>query len=97
MLVILCFNCKSGGILLRAPINGFSRPLKSLLKMLKFYCCPMQNKIENSDDQLFAHTSPGGMWQPADQTLHRIHQASHTLIREAYRADLVRQCLQCIS
>ena len=52
----------------------------------------MQNKIENSDDQLFAHTSPGGMWQPADQTLHRIHEASHTLIREAYRADLVRLC-----
>ena len=29
------------------------------------------------------------MWQPADQTIHRIHEAAHGLIRDAYRADLV--------
>ena len=56
--------------------------------------CPVvdavQVTVDNIDADLFATGIRGGMFQPADQTLHRVRTATHDLVRAAFADSLAR-------
>ena len=50
----------------------------------------VQVTVDNIDADLFATGIRGGMFQPADQTLHRVRTATHDLVRAAFADSLAR-------
>ena len=50
----------------------------------------VQVTVDNIDADLFGTGIRGGMFQPADQTLHRVRTATHDLVRAAFADSLAR-------